>query len=92
MIKVLNVISDSNIGGAGRVLLNYLRYSDRENFRTMIALPRGSLLAEPLRELGGEVMTSFFLVRRRVTSAVFSMTKPSMSPKRMKSPTWKGRI
>ncbi|MBQ4506563.1 MAG: glycosyltransferase family 4 protein [Firmicutes bacterium] len=55
MIKVLNVISDSNIGGAGRVLINYLRYCDRENFRVMTALPKGSLLAEPLRELGGEV-------------------------------------
>lgn len=55
MIKVLNVISDSNIGGAGRVLINYLENCDREEFRTMIALPKGSLLAEPLRQLGGEV-------------------------------------
>ena len=55
MIKVLNVISDSNIGGAGRVLINYLENSDRESFRTMIALPKGSQLAEPLRKLGGEV-------------------------------------
>ena len=55
MIKVLNVISDSNIGGAGRVLINYLENSDRESFRTMIALPKGSLLAAPLRKLGGEV-------------------------------------
>ena len=29
MIKVLNIISDTNIGGAGRVLLNYLQYADR---------------------------------------------------------------
>ena len=29
MIQVLNVISDTNIGGAGRVILNYLRCSDR---------------------------------------------------------------
>ena len=27
MIRVLNIISDTNIGGAGRVLLNYLRYT-----------------------------------------------------------------
>ena len=27
MIRVMNVISDTNIGGAGRVLLNYLRYA-----------------------------------------------------------------
>ncbi len=55
MTRVLNVISDSNIGGAGRVLLNYLRYADREKFETLIAVPRGSQLAAPLRELGGTV-------------------------------------
>lgn len=55
MIRVLNVISDSNIGGAGRVLLNYLQYADRNQFETLVAVPRGSLLCEPLRELSGVV-------------------------------------
>ena len=55
MIRVLNVISDRNIGGAGRVPLNYVQYADRSRFETMIAVPRGSLLCEPLRELGGVV-------------------------------------
>lgn len=55
MIKVLNVISDTNIGGAGRVLLNYLGCSDRERFETHVALPRDSLLAPPLREAGAQV-------------------------------------
>ena len=27
MIRVLNIISDTNIGGAGRVLINYLQYA-----------------------------------------------------------------
>ena len=48
MIRVLNVISDTNIGGAGRVILNYLRYADRTKFETLVAIPRGSLLKEPL--------------------------------------------
>jgi len=52
MIRVLNLISDTNIGGAGRVILNYLRYSDRENFETLVAVPRGSLLKAPLEEAG----------------------------------------
>ena len=39
MTRVLNIISDTNIGGAGRVLLNYLRYTDRERFETLVALP-----------------------------------------------------
>ena len=56
MIRVMNVISDTNIGGAGRVLLNYLRYAGRERFETLVALPRGSLLKVPLEEAGGRVL------------------------------------
>ena len=44
MIRILNIISDTNIGGAGRVILNYLRYADRNKFETLVAIPRGSLL------------------------------------------------
>ncbi|SHH92137.1 Glycosyltransferase involved in cell wall bisynthesis [Sporobacter termitidis DSM 10068] len=55
MVKVLNVISDTNIGGAGRVILNYLKYSDRASFDTAVCLPRGSLLAAPLRDAGAGV-------------------------------------
>lgn len=52
MIRVLNIISDTNIGGAGRVVLNYLKYADRSRFETLVALPRGSLL-KPLIEKAG---------------------------------------
>lgn len=55
MIRVLNVISDTNIGGAGRVILNYLRCTDQENFETHVAIPRNSLLKEPLLEAGAIV-------------------------------------
>ena len=55
MIRVLNVISDTNIGGAGRVLLNYMSRADRDNFDVSVALPRGSLLKQPLEELGTTV-------------------------------------
>lgn len=55
MIRVMNVISDTNIGGAGRVLLNYLRYSDRARFQTSVALPRGSMLKPPLEEAEARV-------------------------------------
>lgn len=56
MIRVLNVISDTNIGGAGRVILNYLRYADRSRFETWAAVPRGSLLKAPLEEAGARVL------------------------------------
>jgi hypothetical protein len=55
LVKVLNIISDKNVGGAGRVLLNYLKYCDRANFRVSVALPTGSLLIKPLRELSVDV-------------------------------------
>lgn len=54
MIRVLNIISDTNIGGAGRVILNYLRYADHQQFETMVAIPRGSLLKASLEELGAK--------------------------------------
>lgn len=55
MIKVLNIISDTNIGGAGRVLLNYMSRTDRAHFDVSVAMPRGSLLKAPLEELGTTV-------------------------------------
>ena len=51
MIRVMNIISDTNIGGAGHVLLNYLRHTDRASFETVVALPRGGALLDPLRAL-----------------------------------------
>ena len=55
MTRVLNLISDTNIGGAGRVILNYLKYTDRTRFETLVAVPRGSLLKPPLEEAGARV-------------------------------------
>ena len=52
MIRVLNIISDTNIGGAGRVVLNYLKFADRGRFEPLVALPQGSLL-KPLVEKAG---------------------------------------
>ena len=44
MIRVMQVISDTNIGGGGHSLLNYLRFRGRERVETMDALPRNSAL------------------------------------------------
>ena len=52
MIRVLHVISDTNIGGGGRSLLSYLEFYDRERFRMEVALPRGSALAPRVDALG----------------------------------------
>ena len=55
MKRILNIISDTNIGGAGRVILNYLNYTDRSQFETLVAVPRGSLLKDPLEKAGAKV-------------------------------------
>lgn len=52
MIKVLLVSSDSNIGGAGRVILSYLEMCDREKFDILVAIPRDSLLKPRIEKLG----------------------------------------
>ncbi len=54
-LDVLHVISDTNIGGAGRHLLNFLKYYDRSLLRVRVACPAGSMLAPRCRELGVEV-------------------------------------
>ena len=51
-MKVLNIISDTNIGGAGMVLENYLRHRDRDSFELSVALPSGSLLTERITPFG----------------------------------------
>ncbi|MFI3251042.1 MAG: glycosyltransferase family 4 protein [Eubacteriales bacterium] len=55
MKTVLNIISDSNIGGAGRVLTNYLTHNDNKTYRTAIALPKGSALMPELAPFDCEV-------------------------------------
>lgn len=52
MKTILQVISDTNIGGGGRSLLNYLRYEDRSRFCSHVVLPKGSALKEPVQALG----------------------------------------
>lgn len=56
MLKVMNVISDSNIGGAGKCIITFLKYYDKKRFDVKTVVPRGSLLKKELEALGGEVI------------------------------------
>lgn len=56
MIKVLNIISDGNIGGAGRCVLNFLKYYDRKKFAVKVVVPKGSLLKEEIEKLHTKVI------------------------------------
>lgn len=54
MIKVLNVISDTNIGGAGKCVLTFLKYYDKNKFDVTVVVPKGSLLIPMIEELDGK--------------------------------------
>ena len=55
-MKILNILSDSNIGGAGRLLVHYLRNFDRARFDGWVALPKGSALIPAVRDTGFPVI------------------------------------
>ena len=50
MLRVVEVISDSNIGGAGRLLINRIKNTDRQKFDITVILPQGSLLLNELKK------------------------------------------
>ena len=50
-MRVLHFISDTNIGGAGRLLCNQLRNMDTSEFESIVALPDKSKLVKELRAL-----------------------------------------
>ena len=53
-MKVIEIISDTNIGGAGVLLINRLSHTDLSRYRTLVLLPKGSLLCPRLSEIGVE--------------------------------------
>jgi glycosyltransferase involved in cell wall biosynthesis len=57
MIKVLHVLTDTNIGGAGRYLFNLLTFSDNNPFEAIVACPAGGELEKQLKSKGIKVFT-----------------------------------
>ena len=43
-IKVLNIISDTNIGGAGKCIITYCKNRNLKKFSIFVLMPKGSLL------------------------------------------------
>ncbi len=52
MKKILHIISDSNIGGAGRYLLTYLENCDTTKYDVGVVIPTDSKLREEIEKLG----------------------------------------
>lgn len=57
-IRVVNIITDTNIGGAGKVLQNYLSHFNKSSFEVWVILPKGSPLAEILKGYGAVIIES----------------------------------
>jgi glycosyltransferase involved in cell wall biosynthesis len=64
LINVTHVISDTNIGGAGRMLLAYLNRRAKDEFNVSVVLPEGSLLIPRLEESGVEFVTVPYMADR----------------------------
>ena len=52
MIRVLHVISDIGIGGAGRWILNLIDNIDRSKFTLEVAIPEESFLKKLIEQAG----------------------------------------
>lgn len=52
MIKIVNVISDTNIGGAGKCIINFCRNYDKKKYEIVVVLPKGSALVGELKNTG----------------------------------------
>lgn len=53
-MRIAEIISDTNVGGAGVLLLNRLSCTDLEKYSVCVCLPKGSALAARLEALGVE--------------------------------------
>lgn len=55
-MKIIEVSSDTNIGGAGRCLLTLLKELDKTRFDALVVLPKNSLLKPKICELGIKII------------------------------------
>ncbi len=55
-IKVLHVISDTNIGGAGKYLITYCQNRNKDRFDISVLVPKESLLVPELKKTGAHVI------------------------------------
>ncbi len=56
MYNIIEVSSDTNIGGAGKCLITLARFYDRSKFNMTVILPRNSLLKPHIEELGVKII------------------------------------
>ena len=55
MIKILHILSDTNIGGAGRLLYNLFMTVDKEKYEFVFVFPKDSALCELFRSKNAKI-------------------------------------
>ncbi len=63
-IKVTHILTDSNIGGAGRLLRYQLEKADRDRFEYSVILPEDAALIPEIEALGIPVVTAYGIADR----------------------------
>lgn len=75
-IKIIEVSSDTNIGGAGKCLLTLLENFDYDKFEVKVVLPKNSLLKPHIEKLGKEVIEADGIADKSLDfGAVSELTK-----------------
>lgn len=82
-LKILHVLTDTNIGGAGTLLINYLHCFDREKYDISVCLPKSSALIPLVEAEGYRVIPlehghdkSFEMSALREYTSLFRREKP----------------
>lgn len=55
-MRILEVITDTNVGGAGILLETRCKYMDRSKYQITVAMPKGSLLYDRFRKIGVQIL------------------------------------
>lgn len=85
MIKVINVICDTNVGGAGKCLVNFAKYCNKDEFDVKYVVPKEGKLIPLLQkqdaniiEIDGIKDKSFDLKSLRKLIKIFKQEKPDI--------------
>ncbi|MFI3253919.1 MAG: glycosyltransferase family 4 protein [Eubacteriales bacterium] len=85
MKKIMEVISDSNLGGAGRVLCEYFSSYDKEKYEVSVAIPKGSVLLSvfqdfdvKIHEIEGMADRSYHKEDVKALARLFREEKPDL--------------
>lgn len=74
-IKVIEVSSDSNIGGAGKCILTFLKTFDRAKFDVCVILPKNSLLKPEVEKYRVKVFEADNLAEKSLSLSAISGLK-----------------